>query len=104
MYAVKLQVSEKEASSSDAAQPSTSAQPVAASTYAKALTGKSESVEAVDVWAGNPRVEHLVGQVHLYRCTTDGRPGPSLDLPVCKARYATHSSSLSADVMHADRS
>ena len=93
MYAVKLQLSDGQATSSSGAAAGTSSQSKAASTYASALAGTVESVEAVDVWAGNPRVEHLVGQVHLYRCSTEGKPGLSQDLPVCG--YLPADSSLS---------
>ena len=87
MYAVKVRLADRP-DTEDAETASTS------SSYAGVLRGPrqsgSEILEAVDVWTGNPRVEHLVGQVQLYRCNEAGQPAASQELPVralpCTAR------------------
>ena len=58
MYALKVEVS-REASTSAQAEPS-----------GPTLTPSSESAqttETIQVSAGNPRVEHITGLIHLYR-------------------------------------
>lgn len=80
MYAVKVVQLADRPDTEDAASATSS------TSFADALKGPrqsgSELLEALDVWTGNPRVEHLVGQVHLYRCTEGGQPPHPLDLPV----------------------
>ena len=79
MYAVKVQLADRPDSKDSETATSSSS-------YAQALRGPqqngAELLEAVDVWTGNPRVEHLVGQVHLYRCEETGEPPSRLELPV----------------------
>ena len=69
MYAVKLQ--QAAGSSSDLLVES-AVQPESSGTSAGAGTGFSREIEleedAIAFTAGNPRVEHLTGVVHLYRC------------------------------------
>ena len=83
MYAVKVQLADRpDTEDSNTASSSAS--------FAGVLKGPrqggSELLEAIDVWTGNPRVEHLVGQVHLYRCNEPGQPDGSQELPVRASR------------------